>query len=90
MICLIFVEASLRSVHTIKAALSEFENPSSLKANPSKSSFVCSGVSDRMKQLLLDDLKMNVGFLPVRYLWVPFISNRLTAAYCRVLLEKIT
>jgi hypothetical protein len=33
---------------------------------------------------------MNVGFLPVRYLGVPLISNRLTAANCRVLLEKIT
>jgi hypothetical protein len=46
---LIFAEASLRSVHTIKVALSEFENLSSLKANPSKSSFFCSGVSNRMK-----------------------------------------
>jgi hypothetical protein len=36
---LIFAEASLRSIHTIKAALSEFEDLSGLKANPSKSSF---------------------------------------------------
>ena len=43
-----------------------------------------------MKQLLLDDLKMNVGILPVRYLGVPLISTRLTAADCGVLLEKVT
>ena len=36
---LIFAEASLRSVHIIKAVLSEFENMSGLKVNPSKRSF---------------------------------------------------
>jgi hypothetical protein len=87
---LIFAEASLRSIHTIKAALVEFENLSSLKANPSKSSLFCFGVSDRMKQLLLDDLKMNIGILPVRYLGVPLISTRLSTGDCGVLLEKIT
>ena len=87
---LISVEASLRSIHTIKAALSEFEDLSGLKANPSKSSFFCYGVSDRVKQLLLDELKMNAGILPVRYLGVPLISTRLSAADCGVFLDKIT
>jgi hypothetical protein len=86
---LIFTEASLRSVHTIKATLSKFENLFGLKANSSKSSFFYSGVSDRLKQLLLDDLKMNVRILLVRYLGVPFISTRLTAVNCGVMLEKV-
>ena len=87
---LIFAEASLRSIQTIKAALIEFENLSGLKANPSKSSLFCSGVSIRVKQLLLDVLKMNLGTLPVRYLRVPFITTRLFATDYGVLLEKIT
>jgi hypothetical protein len=87
---LIFAEASLRSIQTIKAALAEFESLSGLKANPSKSSLFCSGVPVRVKQLLLDVLKMNLGTLPVRYLGVPLITTRLSAADCGVLLEKIT
>ena len=77
-------------MHTIKAALFEFENLPGLKANSSKSSFFYSVVSDRIKQLLLDDLKMNVGILLVRYLRVPLISTRLTTPDCGVLLEKVT
>ena len=52
---LIFAKASLRSIHTIKAALFEFEDLSGLKANPSKGFFFIiiffsSGVSDRVEQ----------------------------------------
>jgi hypothetical protein len=43
-----------------------------------------------VKQLLLDELKMNAGILPVRYLGIPLISTRLSAADCGVLLDKIT
>ena len=50
---LIFFKANLNSIKIIKAALLEFEELSSLKANPSKSSFFCSGISNRVKHLLL-------------------------------------
>ena len=52
---LIFSEASLGFIKAIKDALAEFEELSSLKANPSKSSFFCSGISDRVKYILLKD-----------------------------------
>ncbi|XP_059455969.1 uncharacterized protein LOC132186126 [Corylus avellana] len=55
--------ASLSSIKVIKAALIEFENLSGLKANPSKSSLYCSGISDRMRHILLDDLMMKEGRL---------------------------
>ena len=58
---LIFSEATLRSIHIIKAVFIEFEELSSLKANPSKSFFFCSSISDRVKQLLLGELKLNAG-----------------------------
>ncbi|XP_059440872.1 uncharacterized protein LOC132173392 [Corylus avellana] len=87
---LIFSEASLSSIKVIKAALIEFENLSGLKANPSKSSLYCSGVSDRMRHILLDDLMMKEGHFPVRYLGVPFISSRLSAADCGALLSRIS
>jgi hypothetical protein len=86
---LVFSEASLSSIAIIKAALLEFENLSGLKVNPSKSSFFCSGVSDRVKYALLEELLMKEGHLPVRYLGVPLISSRLSFAYCKALLDRI-
>jgi hypothetical protein len=87
---LIFAEANLDSITVIKEALSEFEDLSGLKSNPSKSSCFCSGVSDRLKGLLLEELQMREGVFPVRYLGVPLISTRLSSADCLVLLAKIT
>jgi hypothetical protein len=85
-----FPEASLSSINVIKAALMEFEDLSGLKANPSKSSFYCSGISERVKQILLSSMQMKEGKLPVRYLGVLLISSRLSSADCGVLLERIT
>jgi hypothetical protein len=45
---LIFSEASLISTKIIKSALLEFESLSGLKSNPTKSSFFCSGISERI------------------------------------------
>jgi hypothetical protein len=64
---LIFSKASLNSIKFTKAALLEFEELSGLKANPSKSSFFCSGILDRVKHLLLGELKMNWNLEPDCY-----------------------
>jgi hypothetical protein len=87
---LLFCDASIPSISIVKAALLEFERISGLKANPSKSSFFCSGISVRMKDHLLAELQMMEGVLPVRYLGVPLISSRLSAEDCRMLLERIS
>jgi hypothetical protein len=87
---LIFSEASLISIKIIKSALLEFESLSGLKSNPTKSSFFCSGISERIKHVLLDDLGMNEGLFPVRYLGVPLISSRLSATDCGALITRIT
>jgi hypothetical protein len=78
----LFSDASLPSINKVKAVLLEFEKFSGLKANPSKSSFFCSGLSPMMKSLLLDELHMQEGLLPVRYLGVPLISSKLSAVDC--------
>ena len=87
---LIFSKASLSSINVIKAVLVEFEELSGLKANPSKSSFYCSGISKRVKHTLLNELQMKEGYLPVRYHGVPLISSRLSSTDCRVLFDRIT
>jgi hypothetical protein len=85
---LIFSNASLSSITIIKATLLEFESLSDLKANPSKSSFFCSRISSKMKNLLLEDLQMKEGHFPVRYLGVPLISSKLSAADWQVAFRK--
>ena len=87
---LIFSEASPNSIKVVKSALVEFESLSGLKSNPSKSSFFCSGILERTKHILLSDLWMIEGHFPVRYLGVPLISSRLSAANCRALINRIS
>jgi hypothetical protein len=87
---LIFSAANSSSIRCILAVLSDFEELSGLKVNPAKSSFFCSGVSNDTKQELLDTLHMVEGKLPVRYLGVPLITRRLSAADCEGLIDKFT
>ncbi|XP_059441594.1 uncharacterized protein LOC132173929 isoform X2 [Corylus avellana] len=47
-------------------------------------------IPDRMRHILLDDLMMKEGHFPVRYLGVPLISSRLSAADCGALLSRIS
>jgi hypothetical protein len=86
---LIFSDASTHFISILKAALEEFENLSGLQANPEKSTIFCAGISDRRKEILLTDLGMKKGHLPVRYLGVPLISSRLSVSDCSILLDKI-
>jgi hypothetical protein len=90
MTSLSFFDADLHSISINQATLLEFENLSGPKANPSKSSLFCSGVSSRMKTILLDRLQMKEGQLPVRHLGVPLISTKLSTANYKMLIEKIT
>jgi hypothetical protein len=87
---LIFAAANSRSIGCILAVLSDFAELSGLKANPAKSSFFCLGVSNDTKQEMLDFLQMVEGKLPIRYLGVPLITRRLSAADCEGLMNKFT
>ncbi|XP_062143871.1 uncharacterized protein LOC133851454 [Alnus glutinosa] len=87
---LIFSAAELNSIQTINRVLVEFEELSGLKANPSKSSFLCSGVHKNDKAAFLDVLQMPEGSLPVQYLGVPLITKRLSAFDCEVLVANIS
>jgi hypothetical protein len=68
---LIFFEVSVKSISIIKDVLNEFEELFGIKANPSKSFLFCSGVSERIKLLLLGDLRMNEGHFQLNILVFP-------------------
>ena len=67
--------------------LQEFSDLSGLCANPNKSSLCCTGVPQLVKEQLTDCLQVKERKIPVRYLGVPLISKKLTAADCTLLIE---
>jgi hypothetical protein len=87
---LIFSAAKLNSVRAIKGVLGEFEGLSGLRANPAKSSVFCAGMSLAEKGDILELMEMKEGPLLVRYLGVPLITKRLSAADCESLFTKIS
>jgi hypothetical protein len=87
---LIFSVATLASVWCCIGALAEFEALSGLKANHSKSSIFLARVTPAAKQNLFELLHMPERVLLVRYLGVPLISKRLSAADCDSLISKIS
>ncbi|XP_062167062.1 uncharacterized protein LOC133873362 [Alnus glutinosa] len=87
---LIFSAANLSSISSIKDILGEFESLSGLKVNPAKSSFFCSSVKPVEKEGLLNALQMKEDRFPIRYLGLPLITKRLSAADCEGLIAKFT
>lgn len=86
---LLFSLAKMQSVQIIKKCYKSLMICQDWKQIQKKSTFYCSGVSQLMKEQT-DCLKMKGGKLPVRYLEVPLISKKLSAAYCSMLMEKIS
>jgi hypothetical protein len=87
---LIFSAASINSVQIVKEVLGEFEALSGLRANPSRSTCFCAGISDQLKGEVVSILQMSEGSFPVHYLGVPLTTKRLTATDCEMLVSKIT
>lgn len=77
------------SFSTIKAALDEFHSYSGLHPNLQKSAVFFPGVDRALKGQLGNILPIPEGILPVRYLWVPLISSKLSYNDCVQLKEKI-
>jgi hypothetical protein len=86
----IFSAAKISSIQVVKAVLEEFEDLSSLRANPAKSSVFCACLTLAKKGDILNLIQMQEGSLPVRYLGVPLITKRLSAVDCECLVNRIT
>jgi hypothetical protein len=87
---LIFSATTLNSVRFIKDVMVEFESLSGLRANPAKSNIFCVGITDAEKGKLMNFLQIREGHLPIRYLGVPLISKKLSAADYEVLVSRIS
>ncbi|XP_019257697.1 PREDICTED: uncharacterized protein LOC109235907 [Nicotiana attenuata] len=87
---LIGLGADLQSVKLLYDAFLKFSKASGLQANPEKSSVYIAGTSERIKELILQELAYNEGNLPFKYLGVPLAPKKLSNHQCWPLVEKIT
>ncbi|XP_019251222.1 PREDICTED: uncharacterized protein LOC109230152 [Nicotiana attenuata] len=87
---LMFCRADLQSIKLLQDAFLKFSRASGLQANPDKSSVYIAGTTERMKELILQELGYNEGSLPFKYLGVPLAPKKLSNQQCWPLVEKIT
>ena len=87
---MLYCHADNDSVNVLKSCLDTLSTVSGLTINQTKSSVFLSGV-DRDTQIgICNQLGVQQGELPVRYLGVPLISTRLKHADCIPLLDRLT
>ncbi|XP_011016272.1 PREDICTED: uncharacterized protein LOC105119785, partial [Populus euphratica] len=78
-----------QSVSTLFSQLVSFGEVSGLEINANKSFIFFGGVTDSIKQLILQDTGFVEGSFPFRYLGVPLSPHRLLASQFSPLLNKI-
>ncbi|GJS28519.1 RNA-directed DNA polymerase, eukaryota, reverse transcriptase zinc-binding domain protein [Tanacetum coccineum] len=77
------------TVNVIKDALLEFSHCSGLKPNMEKSVVFFGSVKEITKQKIIEILPFKVGKLPVRYLGIPLLAEKLSIKDCNHLVEKV-
>ena len=87
---MIFSHGSVASVRLVKETLSEFSALSGLSVNPLKSAIFCCGMDESVVNEILQLTGFTKDSLPVRYLGVPLISSRLSAADCSMLVYRFS
>lgn len=86
---MIFCKGDIGSVRHIQSSLSKFESLTRLKPSPHKSHIFFSGVDATTRRGILDVLGFSEGHLPVKYLGVPLLSNKLTHLDCKPMVDRI-
>ena len=85
----LFVGGTTSSVRVIMDELNRFENFSGLQVNKQKSAIFLAGISDAIKNEMLNITGFSLGRLPMKYLGVPLLSTRLSHNDCQPLIDKI-
>ena len=87
---MLFSHADQNSILIMKESLQQFSNISGLSINLAKSSLYLSGIDERPRINIIEQIGIQETMLPVKYLGVPLLSSRLTHKDCIPLLERIT
>ncbi|XP_077251925.1 uncharacterized protein LOC143891174 [Tasmannia lanceolata] len=86
---LLFAKASVLSAKGINDCFTRFMQCSGLEVNLNKSEVFFSEGDSRCKGAIKDTLNIPQGSLPIKYLGLPLITSRLSAADCAPLISKI-
>ncbi|XP_039038069.1 uncharacterized protein LOC120175535 [Hibiscus syriacus] len=86
---LIFCKPSIDSISGVKAVLEVFYLMSRLKLNISKSDIFVAGLTVAHCNVISEGTGFKLGKLPVRYLGIPLVTNKLTERDCLSLIDKI-
>ena len=86
----LFSGGTLSSVQVYMDELNSNACFSGLQVNNQKSAIFIAGVSDEVRNDLVNITGFSLGRFPMRYLGVPLISTRLTHSDCMPLLQRIT
>lgn len=87
---LMFCKADINSIRLLQQTFLKFSNASGLQANADKGSIYLAGISNNLKQDILQEWDYFEGTLSFRYLGVPLASKKLSGIRCWPLVEKIT
>ena len=85
----IFAGGTTSSVRVIMDELNRFANFSGLQVNKQKSAIFLAGISDAIRNEMLNITGFSLGRLPMKYLGVPLLSTRLSHNDCQPLIDKI-
>ena len=86
----LFSGGTLSSVQVYMDELNRFACFLGLQVNNQKSAIFIAGVSDEVRNDLVNITGFSLGRFPMTYLGVPLISTRLTHSDCMALLQRIT
>ncbi|CAN1293082.1 LINE-1 retrotransposable element ORF2 protein [Linum perenne] len=87
---MIFSNGSVYGLETIVSVLEKFAGWSGLKVNPDKCEIFSAGIPSCALNHMRSFSGFSLGVLPVRYLGLPLIANKLTLRDCDNLIQKIT
>ncbi|XP_049360745.1 uncharacterized protein LOC125825449 [Solanum verrucosum] len=87
---MIFCKGDIRSIQRIREALENFGDTTGLVANVEKSNIFLAGITDYLKEEILEMTGYSLGTLPIRYLGLPLSSKKWGKMECHQLVEKIT
>ena len=85
----LFAGGTTSSVRVIMDELNKFENFSGLQVNKQKSAIFLAGISDAIRNEMLNITGFSLGRSPMKYLGVPLLSTRLSHNDCQPLIDKI-
>ena len=87
---MLFCKGDMQSIQTLYQGVQLFSSSSGLVANYSKSGFYLARVNDNFRMHAASTVDFTFESLPVKYLGMPLISKRYTAADCEFLVDKMT